>query len=88
VTALHQVDGPDIYGDGSYPHSIVEIRADVQRGDSGGPLVIAPGTVGGMVFGESRTIADVGYAIAAPAVTAAIGDGAALRQAVDTGPCG
>jgi S1-C subfamily serine protease len=88
VTALHQVDGPDIYGDGSYPHSIVEIRADVRRGDSGGPLVIAPGTVGGMVFGESRTIADVGYAIAAPAVTAAIGDGAALRQAVDTGPCG
>jgi uncharacterized membrane protein required for colicin V production len=88
VTALHQVDGPDIYGDGSYPHSIVEIRADVQRGDSGGPLVIAPGTVGGMVFGESRTIADVGYAIAAPAVTDAIGDGAARRQAVDTGPCG
>ncbi len=87
ITATFQVSGPDIYGEGSYPHSIVEIRADIRRGNSGGPLLVAPGTVGGVVFGESRTAADVGYAIAAPDVRAAIGDGLQRTQAVGTGHC-
>jgi S1-C subfamily serine protease len=87
VTATFQVSGPDIYGEGSYPHSIVEIRSDIRRGNSGGPLLVATGIVGGMVFGESRTAADVGYAIAAPEVSAAIGDGLQRTQAVGTGHC-
>ena len=43
VTATHDVLGPDIYGDGSYPER-VELRAAIRRGNSGGPLVVAPGT--------------------------------------------
>lgn len=88
VTANHDIVGPNIYGEGSYPHSVVEIRADIRQGSSGGPLVVAPGVVGGVVFGESRTTSDVGYAIAAPEAAAAIGNAAQRTQAVDTGPCG
>lgn len=87
VTATYDITGPDIYGEGSYPHAVVEIRADIRRGNSGGPLLVAPGVAGGMVFGESRTAGDVGYAIGAPAVSAAIGGGLQATQAVDTGHC-
>ena len=88
VTANREVVGPNIYGEGSFEHSVVEIRADIRQGSSGGPLVVAPGLVGGVVFGESRTSADVGYAIAAPAAMASIGNAAQRTQAVSTGPCG
>ena len=80
--------GPNIYGEGSHPHSVVEVRSDIRRGNSGGPLVVTPGVVGGVVFGESRTTADVGYAISAPAAAASIGDAVARTGAVGTGPCG
>jgi uncharacterized membrane protein required for colicin V production len=88
VTANHEVPGPNIYGEGRYDHSVVEMRADVERGSSGGPLVVAPGVVGGVVFGESRSVADVGYAISASQAREAIGDAASRTRAVDTGPCG
>jgi S1-C subfamily serine protease len=88
VTANHDVPGPNIYGEGRYDHSVVEMRADIERGSSGGPLVVAPGVVGGVVFGESRSEANVGYAISAPQARAAIGDAERRTQAVDTGPCG
>lgn len=88
VTANHEVPGPNIYGEGRYDHSVVEMRADVERGSSGGPLVVAPGVVGGVVFGESRSVADVGYAISATQARESIGDAAGRTRAVDTGPCG
>lgn len=88
VTATYQITGPNIYGEGSFQHSVVEIRAEIRQGDSGGPLVIGPRLVGGMVFGESRTADDVGYAIGAPAVRAAIGNALQRTIGVDTGPCG
>lgn len=88
VTATHEVVGPDIYGEGRVEHSVVEMRADITRGNSGGPLVVAPGVVGGVVFGESRTAADVGYAISAPSAAASIGNATQRTAAVDTGPCG
>ncbi|MGH2454685.1 MAG: MarP family serine protease [Candidatus Limnocylindria bacterium] len=88
VTATHEIVGPNIYGEGQVPHSVVEIRADVDRGNSGGPLVVAPGVAGGVVFGESRAAADVGYAISAPSVATSIGPGLGSTGGVDTGPCG
>ena len=88
VTANHDVAGPNIYGEGRYQHDVVEMRADIERGSSGGPLIVAQGVVGGVVFGESRTIEDVGYAISAPSAAESIGRTAASTQAVDTGPCG
>jgi S1-C subfamily serine protease len=88
VTAAHEAIGPDIYGNGRVAHDIVELRADVERGNSGGPLVTAPGVVGGVVFGESRTTADVAYAISIDSVLDEIESGMQRGRPVDTGPCG
>jgi S1-C subfamily serine protease len=88
ITAAHEVIGPDIYGAGGVQHSILELRAEVDRGNSGGPLLVAPGVVGGIVFGESRTAADVGYAISIASVREEIERRLQRQQAVDTGPCG
>jgi uncharacterized membrane protein required for colicin V production len=88
VTANHDVPGPNIYGEGRYDHEVVEMRADIERGSSGGPLIVAPGMVGGVVFGESRSAEDVGYAISAPSAAESIGGAANATEAVGTGPCG
>jgi len=88
VTANYEIRGPNIYGEGRHDHSVVEMRADVERGSSGGPLLVSPGVVGGVVFGESRSVDDVGYAISAPQAREAIGQATGRTQPVDTGPCG
>jgi S1-C subfamily serine protease len=87
IAARYDAQGRDIYGQDRVLRTILELRADVERGDSGGPLVLIDGTIGGVVFGESRSEEDVGYALAptqvARRVTPAIGN----RSAVSTGPC-
>jgi S1-C subfamily serine protease len=88
VTTVHHVQAPDIYGDDLAERSIVEVLADLQRGNSGGPLVIAPGVVGGVVYGESRTAEDVGYAISSTQAVARLTPALGSTQPVDTGPCG
>jgi S1-C subfamily serine protease len=87
VTARREVIGPDIYGDGQVQHSILELRAMVERGDSGGPLVVARDVVGGIVFGESRTVDNVGYAISIGSVRQEIKRGMGRTAAVNTGRC-
>ena len=87
VTARFTASGPDIYDNGSVSREIVEVRADVQRGDSGGPLLVQPGLVGGIVFGASRTSADVGYAIAANSVASEIGNASTRSAVVPSGAC-
>jgi S1-C subfamily serine protease len=87
VTAEFDAAGPDIYGAGSVTRSIVELRADVRRGDSGGPLLIAPGVVGGVIFGASRVDAGVGYALAASSVATEIREGTTRTAVVDSGGC-
>ena len=87
VTATHDILAPDIYGQGSYSHSVVELRSEIRRGNSGGPLVVAPGTVGGVVFGASTNDPDVGYAIGADEARESIGPYIGATTAVDTGAC-
>ena len=87
VTASHQIVGPGIYGTGSHVHSVVELHAQIRRGNSGGPLVIAPGVVGGVVFGASASSSDVGYAIGADQAVEAIGPFIGSSALVDTGDC-
>ena len=87
VTATYEIGGPDIYGGGISERSVVELRAHVRPGNSGGPLVVAPGVVGGVVFGASRTTADVGYAIGADQARASIGPFIGSTAAVGTGAC-
>ena len=66
---------------------IVELRADIQRGDSGGPFVLADGTVGGVIFAQSKTDQAIGYALSPVEVAAAIGPSLGSVDPVDTGPC-
>jgi S1-C subfamily serine protease len=87
VTATYDVGGPDIYGGGISERSVVEMRVQVRPGNSGGPLVVAPGVVGGVVFGASRTNPDVGYAIGADQAMASIGPFIGSTAPVGTGAC-
>ena len=87
VTAEYRAIGRDIYGRGRVPRDIVELRARIEQGDSGGPLVLADGTVGGVVFAESRTDQDVGYALAPVPVAAAVAPALTRTRAVGTGEC-
>ena len=87
VTATYRLPGPDIYGEGRHARTVVELRSQIRRGNSGGPLVVAPGVVGAIVFGASRTSADVGYAIGADEAVERIGPFIGSRTAVNTGDC-
>ena len=87
VTATYDFVGPDIYGNGSHGHSVVELRGEIRRGNSGGPLVTAPGVVGAVVFGASRTSAEVGYAIGADEARESIGPFIGSTAPVGTGAC-
>ncbi|MBA3586122.1 MAG: MarP family serine protease [Chloroflexi bacterium] len=87
VTAAYEISGPDIYGSGASQRSVVELRSGIRRGNSGGPLIVAPGTVGGVIFGASRLNAEVGYAIGADQATASLGPFIGSTAAVDTGAC-
>jgi S1-C subfamily serine protease len=87
VTASHDIAGPNIYGAGSFPRSVVELRAQVRRGNSGGPLVIGPGLVGGVIFGASRVSPDVGYAIGADEAVERLLPFLGATAPVDTGSC-
>ena len=85
----YDATGRDLYGEQNVTRAIVELRATIERGDSGGPFVLEDGSVGGVVFAQSRTDTNVGYALAPSAVSSAIAGSLAAHatQAVDTGEC-
>jgi len=87
VTAAYDADGLDLLGIHRVTRRIIELRAVVEPGDSGGPLLLVDGTVGGVVFAESRSDPAVGYALSPTAVAVAIGPAVGQTRAVDTGPC-
>lgn len=87
VTASYEIPGPNIYGEGQFSRNVIELRSSIRRGNSGGPLVTAPGVVGGVIFGASRTSADVGYAIGSDEAVERIGPFIGASQAVSTGAC-
>ena len=55
VSGRYQATGLDIYDEDRVRREILELRAAIERGDSGGPLILENGTVGGVIFAESRT---------------------------------
>jgi S1-C subfamily serine protease len=83
---VHAV-GRDIYDRDQVTRQVLELTADIERGDSGGPFVLADGTVGGLVFAQSRTAPNVGYALSPIAVGTRIAGSLGRTAAVDTGPC-
>ena len=87
VAGAYNANGRDIYGNKGVTRAILELRAKVDQGDSGGPLLLANGSVGGVVFAEARTDADVGYALSPLAVRLAIAPALGRTGAVPTGAC-
>ena len=55
--------GSNIYAQGNTNRPVYELKADVIPGNSGGPLITTNGTVIGIVFAESTTYNQVGYAL-------------------------
>jgi S1-C subfamily serine protease len=87
VAGAFTAQGRDIYGAKRVSRRILELRAVVEQGDSGGPFILADGFVGGVVFAESRTDDNVGYALTATSVATAIQPFIGRTSATDTGEC-
>jgi S1-C subfamily serine protease len=87
VTASFPAEGLDITGTERVTRRILELRAAIEPGDSGGPLLLTDGTVGGVVFAESRTDEAVGYALNPTDVAIALAGKVGRTAPVDAGPC-
>jgi S1-C subfamily serine protease len=87
VTAEIRARGRDLYGRDIVVRSIIELRSSIQPGDSGGPLVLPDGTVGGVIFADSRSDPEVGYALDPTAVAVDIQPAVGGATAVPVGPC-
>ena len=87
VSTEIRASGRDLYGTHTVIRDILELRAPVEPGDSGGPFLLADGSVGGVVFAESRTDAGVGYALDPLAVADRVNPLLGRTAAVDTGAC-
>jgi S1-C subfamily serine protease len=87
VTGGYAATGRDIYDESRVTRDILELRARVEPGDSGGPLVLQDGTIGGLVFAESRTDDEVGYALTPTRVAVRVGPAIGRTGEVDTGAC-
>ncbi len=79
--------GRNIYDQGNTNRDVYEIKATVIPGNSGGPLINSNGTVIGIVFAESTTYNQVGYALTTPQVLTEIQQAEARNQATSTGSC-
>jgi len=87
VAATYSATGRDVTGTTRVTRRIVELRSRVVPGDSGGPFLLADGTVGGVVFAQSRADPLVGYALSPIEVADRIGPALSRISAVATGPC-
>jgi S1-C subfamily serine protease len=87
VTGGYAAEGRDIYDGDLVRRDILELRAEVEPGDSGGPLVLQDGTIGGLVFAESRSDDSVGYALTPTSVAVRVAPGLGRTGAVDVGDC-
>jgi S1-C subfamily serine protease len=87
VSGSYQATGRDIYDRTRITREVLELRAAVEPGDSGGPLVLADGTIGGLVFAESRTDPAIGYALTPTTVAARVLPAVGRRAEVSVGPC-
>jgi len=79
--------GRNIYGRGSTSREIYEVQANIIPGNSGGPLVAQNGSVVGLVFAQSTTFPQVGYALTNSQITREFSQAIAQNQVRSTGSC-
>jgi S1-C subfamily serine protease len=87
VAAAYDAQGLSVTGKSRVTRRIVELRSKVRPGDSGGPLVLEDGSVGGVVFAESKVDPSVGYALSPIEVWQRVQPAIGRTAAVSTGPC-
>lgn len=79
--------GRDIYDSGRTRRNIYELKADIIPGNSGGPLINAEGQVIGLIFAESTTYEQIGYALSMAQVNAGLAQAMQRNQPVSSGAC-
>ncbi len=79
--------GRDIYNQGSTDRDIYEIKATIIPGNSGGPLVTVNGSVAGIVFAQSTTYQQIGYALTLKQVSSELHQAEQRQTATSTGAC-
>lgn len=79
--------GHDIYNRGETIREVYSIKSTVRPGNSGGPLVDREGEVIGVIFAESTTYDDVGYALTMNKVIDNLTAAKTRNQVVTTGSC-
>lgn len=79
--------GRDIYDEGVTRRHIYEVQADIVPGNSGGPMVGVDGEVLGVIFAESTTYEQIGYALTSPVVAKELAQAQSRNRTVGTGQC-
>ncbi len=79
--------GRNIYGTGNTERDVYELSAHIIPGNSGGPLIDQAGNVIGVVFAESTSYRDVGYALSTAQIASALKQAQAENRVVGTGSC-
>jgi S1-C subfamily serine protease len=87
VAAAYYAQGLSVSGKSRVTRRIIELRSKVRPGDSGGPLVLENGTVGGVVFAESKVDSAVGYALSPLEVWQRVRPAIGRTAAAGPGPC-
>jgi len=79
--------GRDIYNRDSTQRRVHSVKAQIRQGNSGGPLLSADGKVIGVVFAESTSYPDVGYALTMDQVIQEFNQAKTRVESVSTGVC-
>ena len=79
--------GRNIYGQGNTTRDIYELNAHIIPGNSGGPVITKDGKVVGVVFAESTSYKNVGYALTAAKVASEVRAATLRNQTVSTDRC-
>lgn len=79
--------GRDIYETRRTNRDIYELKADIIPGNSGGPLIDSRGQVIGLIFAESTSYDNIGYAITMESVNDRLQRALARDAPVGTGAC-
>ena len=85
IKRLIDISIADIYGDGAYVRSGMELSADVAPGDSGGPIVNTDEEVIGLVFSRSTNNEGISYGISSEEFEKVTSQPSEI--AVETGDC-